>query len=444
MPKNLLNLAKKHTNAMAALPRGIQLVKWTNATDGSVSMRYRVRVQRKDFKADNLYTEVSEALQFLTLTKSPRGRSILINDIKAQANKEEEEKRKKDKEDFELLINTRLMANAVDSYKTVVIDPMPEEEELDRRNKGNRLSFLSTILKTDIEKVLEADRGGIFRQESFKTQKTKFGLIPVDQLTSFDINAYITARLKAGRTKSSVSREVSIISQVIENERAIFPVFAEKPNPALVYNRNLLKNRTVKKKIRITKEEQEKIFEALDEYPNPQMKQVVELALATACRRSELITLRWDMVKDTHIALERTKSGEPRNVYLTDEAKETLKSIERKDHEPRLFWSYSSIAGFEGSFSKLMKDKLKINHITFHTFRKEAFSRFFDNIGDENTSILAQFLGVKSVRKFEELHAPKIPKDLKSVRSIKQSGGHSDGDITNKHYYTPDFESVKK
>ena len=108
-------------------------------------MRYRVRVQRKDFKADNLYTEVSEALQFLTLTKSPRGRSILINDIKAQANKEEEEKRKKDKEDFELLINTRLMANAVDSYKTVVIDPMPEEEELDRRNKGNRLSFLSTI-----------------------------------------------------------------------------------------------------------------------------------------------------------------------------------------------------------------------------------------------------------------------------------------------------------
>ncbi|WP_095949028.1 hypothetical protein [Variovorax boronicumulans] len=56
---------------MAALPRGIQLVKWTNATDGSVSMRYRVRVQRKDFKADNLYADIGEALQFLALTKSP-------------------------------------------------------------------------------------------------------------------------------------------------------------------------------------------------------------------------------------------------------------------------------------------------------------------------------------------------------------------------------------
>jgi len=48
---------------MAKLPRGIQVVQWHN-DDKSKSVRYRVRIQRKDFKSDKLFDTQAEAESF--------------------------------------------------------------------------------------------------------------------------------------------------------------------------------------------------------------------------------------------------------------------------------------------------------------------------------------------------------------------------------------------
>ena len=57
------------------VPRGIQVVQWTNA-DGSTTTKYRVRISRKDYvgKRNNYFDDVKEAISFLTLSKTEKGK----------------------------------------------------------------------------------------------------------------------------------------------------------------------------------------------------------------------------------------------------------------------------------------------------------------------------------------------------------------------------------
>lgn len=58
--------------AVSTLPRGIQLVQWKNQ-DKSKSVKYRVRIIRKDFKTDKLFDELAEAKEFLLNSKTKDG-----------------------------------------------------------------------------------------------------------------------------------------------------------------------------------------------------------------------------------------------------------------------------------------------------------------------------------------------------------------------------------
>lgn len=428
---------------MAQLPRGIQAVAWTNA-DGSKSMRYRVRIVRKDFKADNLYSELSEAAQFLTLSKTESGRAMLAAS----------EKRKIEEKEAELseALNQRLFLHSIELHRQEHIDTLPDKEELDKRKKNNMLSFIRTIIKTHIDRPTKSVSTQLFEEQQIPTENVPLWGIPVAELRPNDINCYIKARQKKGKKSSTISREVSIISQIFETERLVNPAIEEKLNPALLYNKKLLKNpqkiedgKTPVKKRKRLGDREEQIFKALREYSNPQMLQIVEFALATSMRRSEIINLRWDTInKDEFVIdLSRAKAG-ARPVYLTEQAIQILDKVEKVEGEPRVFFSYSSIGGFEGSFVKLIKDKLGIYDVSFHTFRKEAISRFIDNLGEENAPIVAKFLGISNVRKFEENYIESKPSDLTTYEGIRRSIGHKSKEVTNKHYYEPQLKKSEK
>lgn len=74
---------------MAKLQRGIQLVKWHN-DDGTKSVRYRVRIQRKTFQADKLFDTLEEAEDFLADSRSQAGRKVLSEQEQAQKEKNRE------------------------------------------------------------------------------------------------------------------------------------------------------------------------------------------------------------------------------------------------------------------------------------------------------------------------------------------------------------------
>ena len=152
---------------------------------------------------------------------------------------------------------------------------------------------------------------------------------------------------RASTTKRAQSRRKKLekmerLDQPLANEKSAHFTFSPAlesgnvvltvENGAVGYDKELLKftdkqkvSAIKKREFRLTKTDEEKLFLALNKHPNPDFKRIVLLALYTAMRRSEIVTLTWGQIKENYIQLYVTKSGKPRKVYLTVEAKELIK-----------------------------------------------------------------------------------------------------------------------
>jgi integrase len=75
---------------------------------------------------------------------------------------------------------------------------------------------------------------------------------------------------------------------------------------------------------------QDEIDRLLDECP-PHLKPIVRTALLTGMRRGEIISLKWDQIRNGFIYLTKTKTDEPRQIRIGNELEAILKDIRRKD-----------------------------------------------------------------------------------------------------------------
>jgi len=102
---------------------------------------------------------------------------------------------------------------------------------------------------------------------------------------------------------------------------------------------------------------------------------MVELAIETAMRRSELLSLEWRNVDlGARLALlPDTKNGSPRTVPLTAKAVSTLEALPRSSS--RVF--PSTECAIRQAWERLVA-RAGINDLRFHDLRHEAISRFFE------------------------------------------------------------------
>ncbi|MCI1046960.1 site-specific integrase [Caballeronia zhejiangensis] len=84
---------------------------------------------------------------------------------------------------------------------------------------------------------------------------------------------------------------------------------------------------------RLTPAELDALYRSLDECRNPYMVPITKFALATAMRRGEIISLRWDRIdfERRTAYLPITKNGRPRLVPLSSAAIEILNGMARDD-----------------------------------------------------------------------------------------------------------------
>ena len=407
---------------MPTLPRGIRAVTWKNK-DKKTQTRYRVRVNTKEFKADKLFDDLQEAIEFLNLSKSKRGKEVIFNITE----KEIEERNQM----MELLSSPPLFFY-IEKYIDKYVKTREQETYLQKRNVQNILSFYKTIQSTKIEyrHSIKVKGGSVLSSMTYPMKP--FGQFKVSEVSAFEINAYIQARLAQGKKKISVSREITFISRLFEKLKYIDPHFRDLQNPTRDFDRDLLKDRIVKRVFRLDEKVEEKLFAELKNYRNPELHQIVALSLLTSCRRSEIVTLTWEQIHPTYIQLWHTKSGKPRKVYLTKEAADFIKTIPKRQDDPRLF-TYT-LAGFEGSFDKF-KERLGLKgKLRFHDFRRESIARFVEKAGN-NSLILSEILGYESIRKLEQLHVQ--PQQLPSIdtqKDLEKHFGHSTPAYTKVYY----------
>ena len=419
------------------LPRGVQKVTRT-LKDGSKVIRFRVQISRKPFKADRLFDSADEAIEFLNAAKSVTGQ----NQIKLL-----EEQQKKEQEIIADFLQNPTFNTYIDSYITTYIDPKysnydpsTPEGKFRLRNWKNIRSFYKTIKNTEIPKRPSEEKAFAIAAVILQNtqEKQAFGKFKPIEITEYEINEYIKQRLAKGMKPISIQREITHISNVFKKLKHLDPNLKSLRNPCLDYDKDLLRDHgplITKKEFRLSDEDRQKLFAALDEYSNPELAKIVKLSLLTAMRRSEIVLLTWDQVHENYIHLKRTKSGKDRIVYLIPEAKELLKTIPKREGNPRLF-EYT-VLGFQGSFDKFLENK-KLQHIKFHGFRKESISNFIEEIGAGNSLLIAEFIGMASVKKLQENYISKEirPESITSQEEALKSFGHSNPQTTQGHYFS--------
>lgn len=420
---------------MITLPRGIQKIERTNK-DGTKVLSFRVQMKRKGIVVDQLFPSADEAINFLNEQRAKLNLPRKL--IEASSQDIAPEVMEEFLKDY---FQHPTLGKCIDKYIEIYVSPRYEkyallqtaEDKAKYRNYKNTLSFFKTIKNTKVRNNFQIGNMEIHFQNGFNKTDKKLGDIKVEDIDERTINSYVQTRATQGIKAQSIQREITFISNVFNKLKYISPEYQNIKNPTRDYDRDLLKlaEPSRKKSFRFTDERKEEFLKAIHTHENPDFSRIIEIMLLTAMRRSEVVLLKWSQIKEDYIELDQTKTT-PRNVYLTKEAKELIKSIPRVPNRDRLF-KYT-VLGFDGSYTKWLKDK-GFSDITSHKLRKEAISNFVERIGAENSLLIAEILGISSVRKLEE-NIKQMPSHVLNQNDLLKNVGHSNADITKRHYFS--------
>lgn len=139
---------------------------------------------------------------------------------------------------------------------------------------------------------------------------------------------------------------------------------------------------------RLAPSEEAALRRAGDETRNPYIVAILELALETAMRRSEILGLEWERIsfEQRSVQLIMTKNGAPRGVPLSRRAMDVLRSLQqivaRELGQDCAVTSGPVFPGltvnaFKLAFTRMVK-RAGIENFRFHDLRHEATSRLFE------------------------------------------------------------------
>ncbi len=214
---------------------------------------------------------------------------------------------------------------------------------------------------------------------------------------------------------STVNRDLNLISHVINVARKEWGIHAE--NPVSMIRRppeNRARNRRLAAgeeerllaELELSARSERGTFEAGGTH-NPWMRPLVILALETAMRRSELLTLCWSDVflSDRFVRLHDTKNGEPRDVPLSTRAHSMLDALPR--HISGKVFPTTGDA-VKKAFTRAA-ERAGLGDFHFHDLRHEATSRIAEKL--ENVLELSAVTGHKTLTMLKRYYHPRA-KDL--------------------------------
>ncbi|MBN3171177.1 site-specific integrase [Pectobacterium brasiliense] len=220
----------------------------------------------------------------------------------------------------------------------------------------------------------------------------------MDEISSVDIAGYRDDRLAQinPRTKKSISGntvrlELALLSALYNLAKVEWGTCTTNPVEN-VRKPTVSSGRTR----RLTSQEERKITRYLKS-KNPELLAIFRLAIETAMRQGEILSLRWEHIDlrlgIAHLPL--TKNGSARDVPLSAKARQVLKDIsELVWHECGSVFSYTS-SGFKSAW-RIALQTMSIEDLHFHDLRHEAISRFFE-LDTLNVMEIAAISGHKSM-----------------------------------------------
>lgn len=233
------------------------------------------------------------------------------------------------------------------------------------RTEGERLTLGQALDRYDIDVVMNKAEATQKRERQriayFKS--TQLAVFALTRLTPRQLASYIRDRKAGGIGPNALRRELTIISDLYKTAQGPWEMpYLDNPVPSVMkLVPKLPKGRA--RRLDDKHDEEARLIAGATE----QFRPVIKFALASAMRRGEIATMRWNQVHLNHgkVILPITKNGESREVPLSDEAVEVLKGVMRKDAEEQKLR-----AKRKGELKKRVKKSIK-NRVGIKEIEKE-------------------------------------------------------------------------
>jgi integrase len=217
-------------------------------------------------------------------------------------------------------------------------------------------------------------------------------------LSAARIAAYRDERLKEVGA-GTVIRELAYLSAIINHARREWGI--NVPNPVQMVR----KPQSPQARSRVlTDEEVAKLLRALEPSGRRSAwtKPAVQLALATAMRRGELLSLRWEQIdlQDRTAFLSNTKNGDSRTVPLSSVALQVLAELPRHISGMLIPVKYFTL---EAAFKRGVR-RAGLDGVRFHDLRRTAITRMAEKL--PNVIELAAVSGHKSLTVLKQYYRP--------------------------------------
>jgi integrase len=238
----------------------------------------------------------------------------------------------------------------------------------------------------------------------FKREHADLCAYSLANLRTHHVEDYRDQRLEQ-IAPGSLCREINLLHAVLESVRRRVGLI---DNPVSHVRRPQVNDERSR---RLSADEEAALLAALDKTRNPWLKPLVIVALETAMRRGELLSLRWQHVdlaaRTAH--LPNTKNGRGRTVPLPTRAAATLEALPR-DIGGAVF--PLSLDSFKHAWTRTVA-RAKLEDFHFHDLRHEATTRLAER--GWNVLELAAVTGhsdLQMLKRYTNLRASDLAKKM--------------------------------
>lgn len=256
-----------------------------------------------------------------------------------------------------------------------------------------------------------------------KQLKSKLGQYSLAVLNSNQIAAFRDQRIKDGKSNNTVRLELALLSHLYNTAIREWGL-GLTVNPVT----NVKKPSAGKGRIRrLEDNEEERLLSACREQSNPLLTWIVQLALYTAMRKTEVLTLtriNLNMTKRT-VTLYDTKNDYLRTVPMTKKAHRVFEEVLNYEFRPKdtelLFFGEPGRSGIRKPYTitKAWQKSLKkagINEFKFHDLRHEATSRLVEaGLSDQEVSSITGHNSMQMLRRYTHLRGGDLVSKIEDI-----------------------------
>lgn len=242
--------------------------------------------------------------------------------------------------------------------------------------------------------------------------KTKLAKLHLISLEPHIFSTYIDRQLKTYKP-ATVCRDIAIIQHALETaiRKWNLPL---RENPLKKVSKPRVENRINK---RYSKEQYEEIIHATKKCLNLYAVPLIEFALETAMRRSEILRIEWSDIDFNASTLDilKAKNGFPRTIPLSSKAMNIITSLKvmnsvTKKHEKLVFpLTTNSIR----CMMKTIKNNTNITDLRFHDLRHESITRYFEmGLSVPEVSIISGHRDYAMLQRYTQITAEDVVKKI--------------------------------